>query len=93
MSITSPQCVVNAMTVDVEDYFHISGFADMVRPAERPRCECLMNDGAFVRLSLSTSVGKELKALRLLQAFGGQRLELLPAYWPEERPARRVERL
>ena len=64
MSVTlSHHHIVNAMTVDVEDYFHVSNFANMVRPAERPRCECLMDDGAFVRLSVSTNVDKELKAL------------------------------
>ncbi len=31
MSGTSPACIVNAMTVDVEDYFHVSNFANVVR--------------------------------------------------------------
>ncbi len=39
MSVTSPQPIVNAMTVDVEDYFHVSGFADVVRPEDWPRFE------------------------------------------------------
>ena len=34
MSFTSPQRIVNAMTVDVEDYFHVSNFADIVRPED-----------------------------------------------------------
>ncbi len=91
MSITSPQCVVNAMTVDVEDYFHISGFADMVRPAERPRCECLMNDGAFVRVSTNMDPSNKDEALALLQDFAHEVLKLLPAHWPEERPESSVE--
>ena len=32
MSLTSPQRIVNAMTIDVEDYFHSSNFAGVVRP-------------------------------------------------------------
>lgn len=28
--------VLNAMTIDVEDYFHVSAFADVVRPADWP---------------------------------------------------------
>lgn len=31
--------VLNAMTVDVEDYFHVSAFADVVRPSEWPSFE------------------------------------------------------
>lgn len=30
---------VNAMTVDVEDYFHVSAFADAIDPADWPRME------------------------------------------------------
>ncbi len=39
MSVTSPQRIVNAMTVDVEDYFHVSGFADVIRPEDWPNLE------------------------------------------------------
>ncbi len=39
MSVTLPQGIVNAMTVDVEDYFHVSGFAGLVRPEDWPRFE------------------------------------------------------
>ena len=39
MSITSSQHIVNAMTVDVEDYFHVSAFADVIRPEDWPRFE------------------------------------------------------
>lgn len=31
---------VNAMTVDVEDYFHVSAFADAIDPAQWPAMEC-----------------------------------------------------
>lgn len=31
--------VLNAMTVDVEDYFHVSAFADVVRPSDWPGLE------------------------------------------------------
>jgi polysaccharide deacetylase family protein (PEP-CTERM system associated) len=34
VSLTSGERTVNAMTVDVEEYFHVSGFADVVRPAD-----------------------------------------------------------
>jgi len=33
------QPIVNAMTVDVEDYFHVSGFAGIVREEDWPRFE------------------------------------------------------
>ena len=39
MSGTSPGRIVNAMTVDVEDYFHVSGFANVVRQEDWPRFE------------------------------------------------------
>ncbi len=39
MSVTSSQGIVNAMTVDVEDYFHVSGFADLIRPEDWPNLE------------------------------------------------------
>ncbi len=39
MNVVSPQRIVNAMTVDVEDYFHVTGFAGLVRPEDWPRFE------------------------------------------------------
>lgn len=39
MSPRSPEQVVNAMTVDVEEYFHVSGFADVIHPDDWPRFE------------------------------------------------------
>ena len=39
MSSTSSQSIVNAMTVDVEDYFHVSTFTDIVRPQDWPGFE------------------------------------------------------
>jgi peptidoglycan/xylan/chitin deacetylase (PgdA/CDA1 family) len=29
--------VINALTVDVEDYFHVQAFADVIRPVDWPR--------------------------------------------------------
>jgi polysaccharide deacetylase family protein (PEP-CTERM system associated) len=34
MTTTTPSPVVNALTVDVEDYFQVSAFADVVRPED-----------------------------------------------------------
>lgn len=39
MSVAAAQPIVNAMTVDVEDYFHVSNFADAIRPEDWPRFE------------------------------------------------------
>ncbi len=39
MSPVSEKGIVNAMTVDVEDYFHVSGFANVIRPEDWPRFE------------------------------------------------------
>ncbi len=39
MSATLPQRIVNAMTVDVEYYCHVTGFAGLVRPEDWPRFE------------------------------------------------------
>jgi polysaccharide deacetylase family protein (PEP-CTERM system associated) len=45
--------IVNAMTVDVEDYFHVSNFAGVIRPEEWPKFESRV----------------ELNTLRLLDIF------------------------
>lgn len=49
------------------------------------------DDGAFIRLSTSMDPDEEGKAFALLQDFAAELLRLLPAYWPEERPAQIVE--
>ncbi len=39
MNPTFAQRIVNAMTVDVEDYFHVTGFAGLIRPGDWPSLE------------------------------------------------------
>jgi len=39
MSMAPRHRVINALTVDVEDYFHVSGFADVVRAEDWPNFE------------------------------------------------------
>jgi polysaccharide deacetylase family protein (PEP-CTERM system associated) len=39
MSAAPRHRVINAMTVDVEEYFHVSGFADVIRPEDWPNFE------------------------------------------------------
>ena len=39
MSVAARHRVINAMTVDVEDYFHVSGFTDVIRAEDWPNFE------------------------------------------------------
>ena len=39
MDATAPQPIVNAMTIDVEDYFHVSAFDGVVPRSEWTRLE------------------------------------------------------
>ncbi len=55
MSLTSAQPVVNAMTVDVEDYFHVSNFADVVHPQDWTRFESRVEANTYRLLDIFES--------------------------------------
>ncbi len=52
MSLKSPHRILNAITVDVEDYFHVSGFANVVRPGDWSGLEGRVEANTFKLLEI-----------------------------------------
>ena len=57
MSRPAPAAIVNAMTVDVEDYFQVHAFADRIDPADWPRLECRVERNTDAILAMLDEAG------------------------------------
>lgn len=51
-AVTEPLTVRNAMTIDVEDYFHVAALASAIRPEDWDRRECRVEDNTRRLLAL-----------------------------------------
>ena len=47
-----PEAIINAMTIDVEDYFHVSAFADRISPRDWPNYESRVEQNTYRLMEL-----------------------------------------
>jgi polysaccharide deacetylase family protein (PEP-CTERM system associated) len=52
--LQTAQQLDGAFTVDVEDYFHVSSFADVIRPEDWDHCECRVETSTRMLLELAS---------------------------------------
>ena len=57
VNVTPRHRVINAMTVDVEEYFHVSGFADVIRPEDWPNFESRVEANTHKLLDIFSAHG------------------------------------